>query len=181
MNTLAPDFACLALCLAAALYDLRIREIPDWIATCGALAGLGLNVALPLLAGTGDALQALLLSAGGGVALFVAFGSLGALEVLGMGDVKLLGAVGCLVGLPLALAVTLDVLLAGGVLALLVALRRGVLGRSLRNVVRLGRRLERDRTDLPVLELGELPYALAILGGVAWAILGRYVPGLRLV
>lgn len=116
LSELLPDALCVILCVIAAAFDLRTYQIPNWIPATAAATGLIIN---PVL-GHG-ALSAL---AGGGVLLVIA-GSLGAARLLGMGDVKLLAAAGTLLRWPLAPRLIVYVALAGGVLSLVLAARRG--------------------------------------------------------
>ena len=141
MFTWLPDALCLLLCAVAAVGDVRRYEIPNWIPALGILAAL---VLCPLPA-------ALL---GGGFLLVLA-GLLGALHLLGMGDVKLLVATGALLRWPLAALLPLHVALAGGVVAVVMLIARPSSKR--------------------------IPYGVAIALGVAWAIASRHVPALRLL
>jgi prepilin peptidase CpaA len=116
--------------------------------------------------------------AGAGVGLLV-FGVLGAIRFVGFGDVKLMVAVGALLRWPLAVTALVDVAVAGGLVALGHALLRGRMGNVAGNLLRLGRRaLPGRRVEEPV-ELHRIPYAVAILLGVAWAVLSRYFPAVR--
>jgi prepilin peptidase CpaA len=151
---------------------LRHRRIPNWLVLAGVGAGLALSVA-PGGVGLANAL----LGMAAGFALLL---PLHLLRVMGAGDVKLMAAVGSLVGLQAVLAVVLIALVAGGVLALAWALRLGVLREVLRNVRTglflsvadiAGRSLPRPES-LPTVP-ARIPYALAIAAGaVAQAWLG---------
>jgi prepilin peptidase CpaA len=132
----------LVVVLVAAAFDLRSREVPDWVA----LVLLGWAVVA-----TGFRLHpvgwlALLAGLGAGLGLSVALFALGG---LGGGDVKLTAALGAALGLWDLLAVLLCTGLAGGVLAL-VALLRG----------------KRDLAYVPAFALGFLMF-LAWRGGLA--------------
>ena len=111
--------ALIALALVASAYDVTQRTIPNWATAAGSVAG----VALAWLGGGSTAALHLLTAA-----LVLLCGlPLYTRGVLGGGDVKLLVAVSALLGprlLPAALALTA---LAGGVIALIEAVRRGVL------------------------------------------------------
>ena len=115
-------FATLALCalaVTAVLWDLRTRRIPNVLTASGVLIALGWRAVegpAPLAAGV--------LAAAIGLGLTLPLVLVGA---LGGGDMKLMAAVAAFVGpaaLPTLLLVTA---LAGGVLAFIVALRRGTL------------------------------------------------------
>jgi prepilin peptidase CpaA len=178
---LLPDAVCLLCCLVAAVTDLRSRTIPNWL-TLPAL-GLGLLLNPALHAAAGAPWQTGLLSAAGGCLLLgISFGVLGLVNFVGMGDVKLMAAVGALVRWPLALGALAFVAIAGGVVALGYALARGRLGHVLRNIALIGRGLvKRSQPDAPMVrpELHRIPYAIAILLGAAWAVASRYLPALR--
>lgn len=147
------------MCAIAAVHDLRTYQIPNWLCAAGVIVGLAVNAAF------GHVVPSLV---GGGV-LLLAVGPLGALRLLGMGDVKLLVAVGTLVRWPLALPVVLYMALAGGVLALALSLRRRVVPRVVSGAW----------TAPPPSH--RMPYGLAIALGVAWAVASRDVAWLRLI
>src|SRR5262249_44988714 len=82
----------LTLVLGAAVYDVRYRRIPNWITASGVLAGLLLNAFLdPTWSGLLFGLKGMALGFGIYFALY-------ALHAMGAGDVKLMAAVGALVG-----------------------------------------------------------------------------------
>jgi prepilin peptidase CpaA len=169
--------------LAAAVYtDVRERKIPNGLVLAGLVAGLlvaalqsaGWWAAVPAAAGS---IGAALAGAGLGLAAGVAFFALGA---LGAGDGKLLAVVGAFLG-PVGLFVAiLYGGIAGGLLALGAAVRRGtILPVLLRtwdvalHLVTFGRRGERWTVDSP--GAVSVPYGVAIALGalVAW-----FLPGL---
>lgn len=167
-----PDAAALLACGVAATIDVRSYRVPNRLTLAAAAAGLAVNLALGAAAGAPGAW--LLASLGGAAVGLVAFGLLGALGAVGMGDVKLVAAVGALVRWPLVLPMLLYTALAGGVLALAIALRRRRLGQVARNLGRLGE-------VRAAAALHRMPYALAIALGCAWAVASRYWPALRLL
>ena len=173
--SLIPDIVCLAICVASAWTDLRGFRIPNWLTLPGIGAGLLLNaVCFGLVAGWPGAQLGLVSSVAGCLLLAIVFGVFGALHFVGMGDVKLMAAVGALVGWPVALSALVYVTLAGGVLGVGYALARGRLGTVLRNIGRVGRRLVRRDDPGQALELTRVPYALAILAGTALTVAGRH-------
>jgi prepilin peptidase CpaA len=105
--------------LTAVITDVRTRRIPNWLT--GAIAGAGFGVAF---GGGGvtpwQATLGLLL----GLALMLPGHMIGA---TGAGDVKLMAAVGAFLGPGLVFRAFLYSALAGGVLALVIATRRGLL------------------------------------------------------
>ena len=115
------------LVIAAAAFDLRTRRIPNWLCATGLLAGFACQIALSQWAGARDA------ALGAGLALLI-YIPLFALRAVGGGDVKLMAAVGSLVGPSSWIAIFLITAILGGVIALvMIALKRRV-GRTLRNV-----------------------------------------------
>jgi prepilin peptidase CpaA len=152
----------LGLLSLAVASDLRSRRIPNSITIPGLLAGLAFGA----LAQAGVPVTALL---GAGLALLVGF-PLFALGGLGAGDVKLFMAVGAFVGPGGLLSVLVYGGLAGGVLAIASAVRRGALLTLLRNTLNLlfhwftgGRAGE--RLDLHQDGVHTIPYGLAIAAG----------------
>jgi prepilin peptidase CpaA len=117
------------LVLATAI-DLRSRRIPNQLTAAMAVAGLG-------FAAGGISGVSVAASIGGivlGLLLMLPGYALGA---TGAGDVKLMGAVGAIVGPPLVVSAFICTALAGGVLALIVAVRRRRLGATLAGTGRL--------------------------------------------
>lgn len=106
----------LALVLIAALIDLRTREIPDAIPVCLLAWAIGTAVfgdAEPAWAGRGIGL---LVGLGVGMGLF-------ATGAFGGGDVKLLAALGAVMGWPSVVSLLYYSALAGGALALVASVR----------------------------------------------------------
>jgi prepilin peptidase CpaA len=103
--------------LAATVIDIRTRRIPN--ALTATMAGVGVGLAASGLSGVS------LLASFAGFALGFALMLPGhALGATGAGDVKLMAAIGSLVGPVLIVKAVLFTLVAGGVLAVAVALRR---------------------------------------------------------
>jgi prepilin peptidase CpaA len=146
--------------------DIRTRRVPNALTFSAA----GLGVAYAALSGgwpaVSDSLAGLLV----GLALFLPIFALGG---MGAGDVKLLGTIGAWVGPWTVLSVALYGSLAGGVLAVGVALAHGYLGRALRNLwMALGIWRMSGIQPIPGVTLGDaagprLPYAIPIAAGVA--------------
>jgi prepilin peptidase CpaA len=166
------DVLCLLLCVGAAIFDLRTRRIPNALTLPAVVVG----IALALWGGWYDlagAVMAVVLL-GGVFALFAAAGG------LGWGDVKLMAAVGALLGWPLqAWAMVLYALLytaiCGGLLAVVVAALQRRLGAALKATVALPRR-DREKKNSGV----TIPYGVAIGVGTLWAIGARYLPMIQL-
>ena len=137
------SFALVLLLLAASACDLKTRRIPNGITAAGMLAGLighaylsGLPGGLWALAGIAAALPLLLLYAA---------------RAFGAGDVKLLMAVGALMGPGFLLWTLLGAVVAAGLLALVVVIRRG-------------------RFTLPTpAKASRMPFAPAVATGAAFA------------
>ncbi|MEJ2541401.1 MAG: prepilin peptidase [Gemmatimonadota bacterium] len=155
--------------MVATVTDVRERRIPNWVTAGGALVGV-LFAALP----SGIGLGASVLGLAVGLAVTLPVYAVGA---LGAGDAKLLAAVGAFMGAGSLLSVMLYAGLAGGLLGLLSAARRGVLIPVLLetknwfiHAVTLGRHGRRHTIDDP--EASTIPYGVAIAAGamVAWFI-----------
>jgi prepilin peptidase CpaA len=182
---LVPDAVCVLVCLIAAITDLRSRTIPNTLTFTGIGLGLLLSPIVLALAERGPtpfetAAIGLVSSVAGAMTMALAFGLIGAMNLVGGGDVKLMVAVGALLRWPQALLALVYVALAGGVIGLLYAVAKGRMGVVLRNLFTLGRRVVRPKRPSEPVELHRIPYALAILLGAVWAVLARYLPALRL-
>lgn len=93
MSTVTPTVAYIlvAFACAAAVTDLRERRIPNWLVVLGTLAGLLVNT---IFFGSAGALAS---GQGIGLALLLSV-PMFALRAMGGGDVKLMAAIGALVG-----------------------------------------------------------------------------------
>lgn len=169
----------LALALAVAVWqDIKIRKIPNKVILMGTASAITLHAV------QSASVQGALVSLAGllvGLLLLLPFY---VLKVLGAGDVKLMAMVGAFVGTPAVIGVTLLTMLAGGVLALVLALCAGQLNQVVRNVLHLVRLariagpaagLKSDAVAAPV--TGKLPYAIAIACGTAGHMLLVGSPG----
>ena len=119
--------AVAGLVLAASVSDLRSRSVPNALTLWAAAVAVVMH---GLLNGWSGAL----LAASGwtvGLALFFPLFALGG---MGAGDVKLLAAIGAWLGPAGAVWTGLYGAIAGGIMALVVALARGYLGTAIRNV-----------------------------------------------
>ena len=129
MTALPPvtQIILLLIVLPAAVFDVRFRKIPNWLAIAGAILGISLNTFLYGSAGLRM----------GALGLLVAFGvyfMLYALRAMGAGDVKLMGAVGALVGPANWFGIFVISAVLGGIMALILVLSKGRLQRTLFNV-----------------------------------------------
>jgi prepilin peptidase CpaA len=116
--------------LTATIVDIRTRRIPNVLTA--SMTGLGLGLAA---VGVGGAsIGAAVIGFVVGFVLMMPGHLLGA---TGAGDVKLMAAIGTLVGPVLMVKVFLFTAIAGGVLAVAVALRRRALSRTLATTARM--------------------------------------------
>lgn len=155
----------LLLVLAAVLFDVRSHRIPNWLVFSGLLIGIAFHTFLSYGWGLGYALK----GAAVGFGLFL---PLYLLRGMGAGDVKLMAMAGAFLGPASALGAVLTTLIAGGALAIAVAIWRGVLPMMLANirfmlnhaavkaVSGVGAGIEAVPTSA-----GTLPYAVAIAAG----------------
>ncbi|HZT29904.1 MAG TPA: A24 family peptidase [Bryobacteraceae bacterium] len=115
------------LVLPAAVFDIRSRRIPNWLVLAGALLGFALNWFLYGLAGLREAALGFALAFG----VYFVFH---ALHAMGGGDVKLMAAIGSMVGPVSWLQIFLLTSVLGGVAALLLVAWRGRLRKTFWNV-----------------------------------------------
>lgn len=178
MLVLSPRTGVLtALLLVAAVIDVRTSRIPNWLVFAGALYGLAYNAISPLYARDIGILFALGGLAVGLAALLPAY----LFRVMGAGDVKLMAMVGAFLGAWATVGAVLATLVAGGVLAIAVALWSGRTVRMLRNVAAVSRgtvlALTTGMTGLAVHDgpsAGKMPYGVAIAAGtIAYLVLSQ--------
>lgn len=172
----------LLLLLAAVRSDLRDHRIPNHLVLIGIVTGLMLHTILPtgngfLGKGPGglgpwSSLQGLAI----GAAVMFPFYFL---RTMGAGDVKLMAAVGAILGPGDVIPAVLGTLLAGGLISLAVAGFLGKTGQLFRNLAGMvqGGLLRpalpgRPGVELPAESAGTAPYAVAValgtLGGLLW-------------
>lgn len=107
-------------------------------------------------------------------AVFAAGAVLFSLRLIGGGDVKFLSAAAVAIGWPGTLEFLLYTVLAGGLLGIAVAARRGRVRDLARNVGSLALPLLSGvRPGAPAATAGKMPYALAILTGALTLALGN--------
>ncbi len=145
---------------AAAVIDLRTRRIPNILTATLAAIGIGLAAAGFGRVGLGAALLGCLL----GLAFMMPGHIFGA---TGAGDVKLLAAAGALLGPKDTIYAFLYTAIAGGVLALVVAVARRRLSQTLESTSRLVSGGEQARTEIESTSSdNRFAYAPAIAIGV---------------
>jgi prepilin peptidase CpaA len=114
--------------LSAALFDMLYRRIPNWLTVTGVVLGIAMNTII------GPPEAGLVFSLLGLVVAFAIYAFLYALHAMGAGDVKLMAAVGALVGWERWFGIFFITALVGGVLALILVVARGRLKKTLFNV-----------------------------------------------
>ena len=125
-----PSLIVLAVGLAlAAVIDMRTRRIPNWLTAGMAAGGFGIAFGGGTVTPTQAALGLLI-----GLLLMLPGHVIGA---TGAGDVKLMAAVGAVVGSGSILRVFLYTAFAGGLFAVFIALRRGRLQETVFDTTRL--------------------------------------------
>lgn len=168
---IAETFAIVAVC-AACLYDVSTSRIPNALTFAAAVLAILFHSFAPSGSGWSAALFGLVV----GLAVFFPLFALGA---MGAGDVKLMAALGGWIGATSILYVALYASLAGGVLALIVALRKRYLRQALSNVRMLATYWWVEGIKpFPALTIESsqslrLPYAVAIAAGLAVTIWQR--------
>ena len=151
----------------AAVIDIRQRRIPNVVCVATAAAGLvlatvGVNKITVTSALAGLAFGFLMMLPGH------VFGATGA------GDVKLFAAAGAVVGVERIVPAFLLTAIAGGLLAVFIAWRRGRLLRTFRLTARLFGLREQAKADIEAPgEHNRFPYGPAIAAGCVLAILMR--------
>jgi prepilin peptidase CpaA len=148
----------------AAVIDLRTRRVPNGLTAAMTVAGIALALAGAGRVSVGAACVGCVL----GAALMLPGHVLGA---TGAGDVKLLGAVGASLGPVLTLRAFVATVLAGGVIALAVAIRRGRLGQTLAATTKLATRGETGEIEASTAD-NRFAYAPAIAIGATLVALG---------
>jgi prepilin peptidase CpaA len=118
----------LAVLIGASVYDIRYRRIPNWLTLAGVLLGFAINFGIgPPEGGVLFALQGFLVAFGLYLFLYV-------LRAMGAGDVKLMAAVGALVGWERWFGIFVVTAIVGGVMAFTLVAVRGRLKRTIFNV-----------------------------------------------
>ncbi len=107
-----------ALVITAAVYDIRFRRIPNWLNLSGMILGFGLNAFFFQMHGTVTAGLGLLCAVGIYMPLYL-------LRGMGAGDVKLMAALGSLVGPANWLLIFVATALVGGAAAAVYAILKG--------------------------------------------------------
>lgn len=170
------EMAAMLCSAVAAGYDVHSRRIPNVVTGTGFIAALVLHAAAAGASGVADALGGASIGFGVTLLFFLAGG-------MGAGDVKLMGAIGALVGWHEIGTVLLSAALWGALFAVIVAQRRGRLREVVANTLTL---TEHHRTQglvpHPRLHLRSegglripfaIPTALGCLTTIIWLRAGR--------
>jgi prepilin peptidase CpaA len=128
----------LIVALAAAVYDVRYRRIPNWISVGGIALGVLANSITRGIPG--------LLFALGGFALgFGLYFLFYLIHARGAGDVKLMGAIGALVGWKNWLAIFVISAIVGGIMAMILIVARSRVKKTFWNIGFILNQLMRGR------------------------------------
>jgi prepilin peptidase CpaA len=153
------------LVLIAVFFDVRSHRIPNWLVLSGLVIGIAYHSFMAPGWGVGYSLKGIAV----GFGVFLPFYLL---RGMGAGDVKLMATVGAFLGPASTLGAIFMTLMAGGVLAVAVALSRGMLPAMIANVrlmvTSLAVKAAAGRSSGPGVlsnSAGKLPYAVAIAAG----------------
>lgn len=151
----------------AAVYDIRFRRIPNWLVLTGLVLGVALNTFLFQWSGVRASLLGICLAFGIYFPLYL-------LRGMGAGDVKLMAAIGAIVGPANWFGIFIVSALTGGIAAAVLLMTRGRLGNSLWNIGFLFQRLlsfkapyAREELDISSPKSVKLPHGVAIAVGSA--------------
>ena len=134
MNSMAQFAMVIAVISIGVAYDLRYRKIPNWLTFSAMVAGI-------LFHGYLGGIPGLLLSLGGllvGFAVFITFYMHGG---MGAGDVKLMAAIGSLLGPKDVAFAALYTAIAGGIYAILLMVARKSNRKALARCALMGKTL----------------------------------------
>jgi prepilin peptidase CpaA len=152
-----PFIAAALVASIALVTDLRSRRIPNWLTASGLLLGLAGHLWLDGLSGG--------LSALGGAALgfgllfpFYVMRIMGVGHAVGAGDVKLLAALGAILGPQALVSAAIYGALVGGLQSLVILRRQGRLGFAMFEMLAMH--------TVPTSGGATAPYAIAIAAGV---------------
>jgi prepilin peptidase CpaA len=145
------DILSAAVVTVAAATDVYSRRIPNWLS----LAAFGGGLLVHLIQDGPSGLPVALGGAGLGLLVFL---PVYLIRAIGAGDVKLIAGVGALLGPRDLFSALIYCALAGGLISVVMLARRGLLQRSLMDIVTSPLRLQRSGA--------KAPYGVAIASGV---------------
>lgn len=166
----------LALVMVAAAYDLRFRRIPNWLTLSGFICGFSLNV---LFLGR----QGLVTASLGLLCALLVYVPLYLIRGMGAGDVKLMAAVGAIVGPHNWLGIFLATAILGGIVSVVVIALKRRFHQTLLNLAVIGAELlhfrvpseSEERLDVRSSEALRLPHGAVIAGGcIVYLLLAAY-------
>jgi|SRR5208283_2075837 len=128
------EIVLLAVLLVAAVYDVRFRRIPNWVTVTGVALGLALNAFLRASPDAWFSFGGLWFSLRGLGLAFGVYLVLYIIRAMGAGDVKLMAAVGAMVGWQDWFVIFLITAIVGGVMALILIATRGRVAKTLSNI-----------------------------------------------
>jgi prepilin peptidase CpaA len=177
---LSPLVTCLLLALvfAAAVFDIRLRRIPNWLSATGIALGFAARVFERGL------WSGLLFSAEGFILALAVYLFLYALHAMGAGDGKLMAAAGALAGWKAWAGIFAITAIFGGIAALALSIARGRLRKTLWNTgVALsemghGRppHLANEELDVRGSKGMRLPHGVSIaVGTMAYLLITHYI------
>ena len=172
------EFVLVLAVLVATFTDLRSRRIPNWLTVSTLILGVVMNalIAYP------SPLEGVWLSAKGFALAFAVNLVMYMLHMTGAGDVKLLAAIGAMVGSSDFVGIFLLTALLGGILAIILMLVKGRVRQTLWNVgFMVGELMQwraphvtREQLDVGSSKALRLPGAVRIcLGVVAFLVMAR--------
>lgn len=169
----APPWVALPVIVLVALAtraDVQARKVPNVLTAPAFLLGILVHFILAGMTGAGNALLGAVVA---GAILLPGW----LMGFTGAGDVKLMAAVGAWLGYPGGLVAAIATLIAGGLIAVFVAARRGVLGQALRSTLAVGLALLARRgggpAPMPATTGVRFPFAPAVLAGAIFALLRK--------
>jgi prepilin peptidase CpaA len=167
-----------ALVIIAAITDIRSRTIPNWLVLGGMAVGFAVN---PFLEGwTGLRTAGLGFGLAAGVYMFFYM-----VHAMGGGDVKLMAAIGSIVGAQNWFSIFILTSIIGGFVALIILLVRGGFGRTFSNILHILKEFAhlrsphatREEVDIDSSKATSMPHGVAIcIGTLVYLWASRY-PG----
>ncbi len=160
----------LMLAIAAAVWDVRQHRIPNWLTLPGVVAGMVLRSALLGWKGLGSAVAGCFL--GGGILLLFYL-----IRAMGAGDVKLMAAIGSLVGPSQTMNIVLATAVSGGIVGIVYALYHRRMWSTVKNVASILKfhawagAQPHPEFNLDNPEVLRVPYGLAIALGTSYVFL----------